>query len=154
MATKGKKTAGNKALVNALLHVLAESYALYLKTQNYHWNVTGPHFKSLHMLFEEQYKDLFEAIDTIAERVRALNSKVPSTFKKIASLSHIEEGDEKASATTMLKQLYKDQLQMIDCINAAIKEAHKAEDEGTIDLLAGRVATHEKNAWMLKASIE
>lgn len=144
----------NKAVVDALMHVLADCYALYLKTHNYHWNVTGPNFKSLHDLFEEQYTDLFTAVDEVAERVRTLGAKVPATFKTFASLTHIKDGDEKAKANDMVKQLYKDQLQIIECINDAMAKAHKAGDEGTIALLSSRIEIHEKNAWMLKASCE
>lgn len=158
MAPKEKKSTkvnkDNKAVVDALLHVLADTYALYLKTHNYHWNVTGPNFRSLHTLFEEQYKDTFEAIDEIAERIRTLGSKVPATLKKITSMAHISDGDENASANTMVKHLYKDQMQIIQCIHTAIEKAHKADDEGTIEILSERIAVHEKNAWMLKASSE
>lgn len=145
---------GNKAVVDALMHVLADSYALYLKTHNYHWNVTGPNFKSLHELFEEQYQDVFEAVDEIAERIRTLGAKVPATLKKIASLAHIGDGNENASASVMVKELYKDQLQIIACIHTALAKAHKTDDEGTIAILSERIAKHEKNAWMLKATSE
>lgn len=144
----------DKAVIDALMHVLADSYALYLKTHVYHWNVTGSNFKSLHELFEDQYNDLFAAVDEIAERIRTLGTKVNLNFKKISSLAHIKDPNEKATATGMVKELYKDQLQIIDCIKDALEKAHKADDEGTIAILSERIAVHEKTAWMLKASAE
>ena len=99
----------NQLITTNLKEVLADSYILYLKTQNYHWNVTGHHFKSLHLMFEEQYKDLFLAVDLIAERIRALGEKAPGTFKSYSKVTNIKEGDENLDADSMVKDLANDQ---------------------------------------------
>ena len=101
----------HEKIANALKSVLADSYSLYFKTQNFHWNVTGPHFKSLHSLFEEQYTDLADAIDEIAERIRWLGQKVPGSLKFYSDLTSISSSDEHADSTTMIKEL----LQGQDC---------------------------------------
>ena len=137
----------------ALKAVLADSYALYLKTQNYHWNVSGPHFKSLHLLFEEQYTDLALAVDAIAERIRTLGEKAPGSFAAYNALKTIEDGDEDAKSDVMVQMLADDQQRIIASLNAARKAAHTADDEVTIGMVVDRIAVHEKNAWMLRSSL-
>jgi len=136
-----------------LKQVLADSYALYIKTQNYHWNITGPNFRSLHLLFEEQYTDLAAAIDEIAERIRTLGDKAPGSFSKYASITNIKDGDENASANNMVKQLSEDQSKIISSLSAALEAAQEKNDEATIGLVVDRISIHEKNAWMLNSSI-
>ncbi len=143
----------NKPVAESLKIVLADTYSLYLKTQNYHWNVTGPHFKSLHMLFEEQYNDLFTAVDVIAERIRTLGEKAPGTFSAYQKVSSIKEGNEKADAQTMVKELAEDQGKIITTLTETLQAAQNAGDEGTIGIIVDRISVHEKNAWMLKSSL-
>ncbi len=133
--------------------VLADSYALFLKTQNYHWNVTGPNFKSLHELFELQYDDLFAAIDEIAERIRTLGDKAPGSFSKYAEITSIKEGDENKPADQMVTELVEDQALIIKTLNKALKISQGNDDEVTIGMIIDRIAIHEKNAWMLRSSI-
>lgn len=140
-------------LVNDLKQVLADSYCLYIKTQNFHWNVTGANFQSLHALFEEQYNDLFNANDEIAERIRVLGEKAPGSFRAYAEITIIEDGDENSSAEDMVKTLAADQLKIVKSLNAALKSAQAQDDEATIGLLVDRITVHEKNGWMLRSSI-
>jgi starvation-inducible DNA-binding protein len=144
----------NKPVIESLKRVLADSYTLYLKTQNYHWNVTGPTFRSLHLLFEEQYKDLAAAIDEIAERIRSSGEHAPGSFKAFGKLAAIKEaGDEQIEASIMVNELAKDQDTIIAGITKAMEAAQKAGEEATADMLIGRLGIHEKNRWMLKSSI-
>lgn len=140
-------------VANELKKVLANSFALYLKTQNYHWNVQGPHFKALHLLFEEQYTDLAAAIDEIAERIRALGEKAPGTWKAYQPMIKIDDGDENASAEKMVKEMANDQKIICETIKEALQAAQKDADEASTDLLVGRINVHEKAAWMLQSSI-
>lgn len=143
----------NKPVVEGLKVLLADSYLLYLKTQNYHWNVTGPHFRSLHLLFEEQYTDLAEAVDTIAESIRALGEKAPGSFDAYQKISHIKPGNENASANEMLKDLAGDQVAITKTLNHLLEAAQKAEDEVVVDLAVERLTTHRQNKWMLESSV-
>jgi len=140
-------------VATSLKTVLANNYALYLKTQNYHWNVTGPNFKPLHLLFEEQYNDLFTANDEIAERVRTLGEKVPATFGVFSDSASIKDGDENADAAYMVKELADDQSVMVASLKDALKAAQDADDEVTIGLVTDRMGIHEKAAWMLRSSV-
>lgn len=143
----------NKIITENLKEVLADSYILYLKTQNYHWNVTGHHFKSLHLMFEEQYKDLFLAVDLLAERIRALGEKAPGTFKTYSKFTNIKEGDENLDADSMVKDLANDQKIIVNTLNKTLKAAHKANDEVTVGMITDRIELHQKNAWMLESSL-
>jgi len=138
--------------IQALKIILADSYALYLKTQNYHWNVTGTEFKTLHLLFEDQYQELAESIDEIAERIRILGQKVPalSDFIKLSSISNAHTD---FNSVQMLKDLAKDQEIMVTNLNIGLKIVQKASDEASADLIVGRITIHEKNRWMLVSSI-
>ena len=139
--------------VNSLKQVLADTYALYLKTQNYHWNVTGPNFKPLHILFEEQYTELAAAVDDIAERIRTLGEKAPGTFGEYAKITKIAEGDVNANAETMVSHLVESHEQMIITLKMARDSARESDDDGTEDLMIERITVHEKTTWMLKASL-
>ena len=136
-----------------LKKVLAGSYVLSLKTQNYHWNVEGPHFKQLHDLFQEQYADLAVAIDDIAERIRTLEEYAPANYNTYQSLTEIVDGKEQQDAFSMVKDLANDQKKLIKALNETIKVAQEAGDEATADLAISRVTVHEKNKWMLKSSL-
>ena len=142
-----------KEVIQELKQVLADSYALYVKTQNYHWNVTGPNFKSLHSLFEEQYQDLADAVDNIAERIRGLGAKAPGTFKEYQELTIIKDGDCNAKADAMVEQLSNDQALILKALNKLLQVAQSANDEATINLISDRIAAHEKHHWMLSSSL-
>ncbi|MES2907334.1 MAG: DNA starvation/stationary phase protection protein [Pseudomonadota bacterium] len=144
--------ASNTPVTDALKRVLANSYMLYLKTQNFHWNVTGPNFKSLHELFEMQYNELAAAVDLIAEHIRTLHEKAPGTFAAFTKLSEIKDGDEDASAKDMVSQLAKDNRKMCKILKDAIDKADTAEDPASSDMLVDRLRAHEKAAWMLEAT--
>ena len=139
-------------IVQTLKQVLADSYALYLKTQNYHWNVTGPNFASLHILFETQYTDLAAAIDLVAERIRALGEKAPASFSHYATQTVITDGNEDASAQVMISDLAKANQLLIDSLKKARAAAAELGDVATEGLMVERITTHEKNVWMLNVS--
>jgi starvation-inducible DNA-binding protein len=142
----------NTLVVEALKNVLADSYALYLKTQNYHWNIESPNFKALHVLFEEQYMDLAEAVDTVAELIRALGAKAPGTFAAYSQRTSIQPGDENASAQTMVEELLADQLTLQKTLAQALAAAHQDSDEVVAGFVTERLTVHRKAAWMLKSS--
>lgn len=130
--------------------VLACSYALYLKTHNYHWNIEGPHFKPNHEMLEDQYEDLAEAVDEIAERIRMLGEKVPASFEHFSKSAKIKAGDENKSSKEMIKELVADNKQLSkECLDA-IKTCQDAGDEGSADMLVARARAHDKAAWFLE----
>lgn len=145
---------GQKAVVKELSKLLASTYTLYLKTQNYHWNVTGPLFTSLHSLFETQYTELAAGVDEIAERIRALGARAPGSFAEFAKLSVVEEAAGERSANDMIGDLVDDQKAIADLAKSLIEAAEKAGDHATADLATARVLAHEKNAWMLRSHLE
>jgi starvation-inducible DNA-binding protein len=137
-----------------LTHLLAGTYSLYLKTQNFHWNVTGPNFHSLHLMFEEQYQQLAEAVDVVAERIRALKCKVPASFSQFMKLTILKDETGHPTSKDMIKQLLKDHETIaLQCYNI-LPKASKAHDEATTDLLIERIREHEKTAWMLRSCLE
>lgn len=140
-------------VVKNLEVILASSYALTIKTQNYHWNVVGENFKSLHEMFEVQYNELFAALDEIAERVRALGSSVEANFEHFSKLSKVKGSGEKLSAKIMLQNLSTDHKTIVELLNDGIKTAQEDGDEGTADMLIGRAKAHEKTIWMLEATL-
>ncbi len=140
--------------VEALKSVLADSYSLYLKTQNYHWNVKGHMFHSLHEMFEEQYTELAAAIDEIAERIRSLGSVAPGTFEEYQKLTSIKSAQYSLSAEDMVSDLLSDHERMVATLTVAMKAAESEEDEVTVDMAVERCAAHEKNAWMLRSVLE
>lgn len=144
----------NEKTVQSLNLVLADSYALYLKTQNYHWNVTGQSFFGLHAMFEDQYKDLASAIDEIAERIRALGPRVGASFSLFEKQSTIPDGNENNSAEQMVKELIDDNLNIVDVLYKASEQAAVENDKVTEDLCIERITVHEKSIWMLRASNE
>ena len=143
----------NKPVVKALKSVLADNYTLYLKTQNYHWNVEGPNFKSLHLLFEEQYNDLATAVDTTAELIRGLGEKAPGTFEAYSKSTSITPGNENASAEEMLKEIADDQGKIQKTLQHALEVAQKANDEVVAGFMIERQTVHRKAEWMLRSSM-
>ncbi len=143
----------NKPVTDALKKVLAESYGLMLKTQNYHWNVEGPNFPGLHALFMVQYSELFLAVDLVAERIRALGEKAPGSYGEFGKLSKIKDGDGELDADFMVKDLYESNVTLLASIKKAFAAAEKAGDQPTADLMNARSALHEKTVWMLKSSL-
>ena len=144
----------SKQIADALSALLADTYMLYLKTQNFHWNIKGKHFRSLHLLFEEQYTEMAAAIDVIAERIQILGYTAPGTFSKFSQLTSIKENDLIPSEMDMVKELLRDNENLAKSWRGLSKKAQEAEDEGTIDLMAQRIRAHEKAAWMLRSTLE
>jgi starvation-inducible DNA-binding protein len=132
-----------------LSHVLADSYALYLKTHNFHWNVEGPRFRDLHLMFEEQYTELAGAVDQIAERIRALGQYAPGSFGQFSRLASVKDAEGVPKAEDMVRQLAADHEVVEKTIRSALPAAQRAGDEVTVALLIDRMAVHEKTAWML-----
>ena len=137
-----------------LATLLADSYLLYVKTHNYHWNVTGPMFTTLHTLFETQYTELATAVDEIAERIRSLGPYAPGSLAEFVKIAEIEEETGHPKATDMIKQLETDQLVVAKAARRVIKAAEEAGDDATADLATRRTDIHEKNAWMLRSHLE
>jgi starvation-inducible DNA-binding protein len=140
-------------IATQLSKLLADSYTLYLKTHNYHWNVTGPLFNTLHSMFEQQYTELATAVDEIAERIRALGIKAPGSYTEFAKLTSVEEGSGDESAEEMIRQLVIGQETVTRTAREAFPAADAAHDEPTADLLTQRMQVHEKNAWMLRSML-
>ena len=143
-----------KAVAEGLSHLLADSYTLYLKTHNYHWNVTGPMFQTLHTMFETQYTELALAVDLIAERIRALGERAPGSYKEFSKLTSVREEDGHISARDMIKNLLEAQETVIRTAREVFPQAEKAGDEASADLLTQRIQLHEKTAWMLRSLLE
>lgn len=141
------------AIADGLSKLLADSYTLYLKTHNYHWNVTGPLFNTLHLLFEQQYIELATAVDVIAERIRALGLPAPGSYKAYAELTSIEEDTTVPPAEEMIRELVKGQEAVVRTARSIFPVVDKASDEPTADLLTQRMQIHEKNAWMLRSML-
>lgn len=142
-----------RAIAAGLSRLLADTYTLYLKTHNFHWNVTGPQFNSLHLMFEGQYTELAMAVDLIAERIRALGEPAPGSYSAFAALATIKEADGTPSATDMVRILADDQLAVVRTARGVFPLADAAHDEPTADLLTQRMQVHEKTAWMLRANL-
>jgi len=140
-------------IADGLSKLLADSYTLYLKTHNYHWNVEGPLFNTLHLMFEEHYTELATAVDDIAERIRALGVKAPGSYSAFGKLASVEEAKGDESAEDMIRELVLGQEAVVRTAREAIKAAEAASDEPTADLLTQRMQTHEKNAWMLRSML-
>ncbi len=150
----GIKKEQREAIAAGLARLLADSYSLYLKTHNYHWNVTGPQFNTLHQMFEGQYTELAAAVDEIAERIRALGIKAPGSYSDFAKLTEIEEGSGDERAEEMIRQLVIGQETVARTAREAFPAAEAASDEATADLLTQRMQLHEKNAWMLRSMLD
>ena len=141
-------------IAEGLKKLLADTYTLYLKTHNFHWNVTGPMFQTLHLMFETQYTELASAVDVIAERIRSLGSPAPGTYKQYAELSSIKEDEGVPKAQDMIRLLVEGQESVVRTARSLYPSAEKALDEATADLLTQRIQLHEKTAWMLRSLLE
>ncbi len=149
-----EKTSEKEEVIDSLSVLLADSYTLYLKTHNYHWNVTGPMFTTLHTLFETEYTDLALAIDDIAERLRSLGARAPGSFTEFARLAAVKESMGSPSAIEMIEDLVADQATVVAGAKRVVEAAEKAHDQATADLGTRRIDVHEKNAWMLRSHLE
>lgn len=143
-----------KAIAGGLSKLLADTYTLYLKTHYFHWNVTGPMFNTLHLMFETQYTELALAVDMVAERIRALDEYAPGTYTQFAKLSSIPESKGVPSAKEMIKELVEGHEAVCRTARSVFPAANKADDEATADLLTQRLQLHEKTAWMLRSMLE
>jgi starvation-inducible DNA-binding protein len=139
------------SVAEGLKRLLADSYTLYLQTHNFHWNVTGPRFRDLHLMFEEHYTELAVAVDDIAERIRTLGIAAPGTYKAFAELGSIGEVEGVPSATAMVEILTDGHEQVVKTCRAVLKIAQGADDESSVALVSDRMRIHEKTAWMLRA---
>jgi len=138
-------------IAEGLKHLLADSYTLYLQTHNFHWNVTGPQFRELHLMFEEHYTELATAVDEIAERIRTLDVAAPGTYKAFAALSSIDEVDGVPGANDMVSILTRGHEQVVRTCREVLAAAQQSADESTAALVSDRMRVHEKTAWMLRA---
>ena len=143
-----------KTIAGELSKLLADSYTLYLKTHNFHWNVTGPMFQTLHLMFEQQYTELSTAVDLIAERIRALGVYAPGTYSEFSKLTSIKEPVGVPNSREMIQQLVEGHEAVIRTARAAFSAVDKASDEASADLLTQRMQLHEKTAWMLRSLLE
>lgn len=150
----GIDAAQRKAVAEGLSHLLADTFTLYLKTHNFHWNVTGRMFRSLHLMFEEQYQQLFKASDDLAERIRALGHFVPATYTQFAQMTNIKEESAVPPAEEMIRQLVEGHETAVKTSRSVFASAEGAHDEVTQNMLAERMEEHEKNAWMLRSLLE
>jgi starvation-inducible DNA-binding protein len=143
-----------EVIADGLARLLADSYTLYLQSHNFHWNVTGPMFQTLHILFMEHYTEQWNALDLIAERIRSLGLPAPGTYKEFSRLASIKEVEGQPTATEMIRTLVSGQEAVARTARAAFEAADAANDQPTCDLLTQRMQVHEKNAWMLRSLLE
>lgn len=147
----GISESDRKKISEGLSKLLADSSVLYLKTHNFHWNVEGPMFNTLHQMFMDQYTELWNALDLIAERIRSLGSYAPGSYKKYSELSSISESDEHLGAMDMVRQLLQGHEAVAKTARSVFPLAEEGNDESTLDLLTQRLQVHEKTAWMLRS---
>ncbi|MGE0395275.1 MAG: Dps family protein [Kofleriaceae bacterium] len=150
----GIDAANREAIAGGLSRVLADSYTLYLKTHNFHWNVTGPMFQTLHLMFETQYTELALAVDLIAERIRALGFPAPGTYRQFVELSAIKEDQGVPKAEDMIRRLVEGHETVARTAREVFRASESASDQPTCDLLTQRMQVHEKTAWMLRSLLE
>ena len=150
----GIEESQRKDIAEGLARLLADTYTLYLKTHNFHWNVTGPMFQTLHLMFETQYNELALAVDLIAERIRALGFPAPGTYVDFGRLSSIPEEQGVPPAQEMIRKLVKGHEAVVRTARSIFPVVEKASDEPTADLLTQRMQIHEKTAWMLRSLLE
>jgi starvation-inducible DNA-binding protein len=147
----GIDEADRNEITDGLSRLLADTYTLYLKTHNYHWNVTGPMFQTLHLMFETQYNELALAVDLIAERIRALGAVAPASYREFSKLSSVPEEDDQPDAEEMIRRLVLGQETVARTARSIFPAVEKAHDEPTADVLTQRLQVHEKTAWMLRS---
>jgi starvation-inducible DNA-binding protein len=145
---------GNEKVISSLEALLADSYTLYVKTHGYHWNVTGPMFGSLHLMFEGQYTELALAVDEIAERIRALGAPAPGSYSQFAALTSLDEDTTVPKALDMVGALVADHEKVAASARSLVRAAEAAGDDATVDLGVRRIEVHEKTAWMLRSHLE
>ncbi len=150
----GIEARDRQKIADSLARVLADTYTLYLKTHAFHWNVEGPMFNTLHLMFMEQYTELWNALDELAERIRALGFPAPGTYAEFAQLTSIEERPGVPEAMEMVRRLVKGHEAVARTARKAFPAAEKAGDESTVDLLTQRLQVHEKTAWMLRSLLQ
>lgn len=150
----GIPDAEREEIATGLKKVLADTYTLYLKTHNYHWNVTGPMFQTLHLLFMEQYTELWNSVDLIAERIRALGVYAPGSYGDFAKLTSIKDDAGVPKDKEMIKNLVEGHESVIRTARSVFPTAEKSSDEATVDLLTQRLQIHEKTAWMLRSLLD
>ena len=150
----GISTAARKKIADGLSRLLADSYTLYLMTHNFHWNVTGPMFNTLHVMFMQQYTEQWTALDLIAERIRALGLPAPGTYREFVKLASIKEVDGTPRAMDMVRHLVTAQEATARTARSLLPVADKVNDQPTMDLLTQRLDVHEKTAWMLRSLLE
>ncbi len=150
----GIKEQDRKNIAQGLSHLLADTYTLYLKTHYFHWNVTGPMFNTLHLMFETQYNELALAVDLIAERIRSLDVYAPGTYRDFAKLTSIKESESVPKAQDMIAELVAGHEAVCRTARSVFPSADAASDEATADLLTQRLQVHEKTAWMLRSLLE
>lgn len=150
----GISTEHREKIASGLAKVLADSYMVYLKTHNYHWNVTGEHFHSLHEQFEVQYTELAAAIDEIAERIRALGHRAPGSFIEYSKITSIEEDTDQPNALEMVRRLALDNEKILQTAREVLPMCDEADDEASLDLLTERLKVHSKTAWMLRSHLQ
>jgi starvation-inducible DNA-binding protein len=143
-----------KRLASELSKMLADTYTLYLKTHNFHWNVTGPMFQTLHLMFEQEYNELWLAVDLVAERIRALGFPAPGTYREFAALSSISEDEGVPKAEDMIRRLVEGHETVARTARRVFAVAESVHDQPTCDLLTQRMQVHEKSAWMLRSLLE
>ncbi|PSO91223.1 MAG: DNA starvation/stationary phase protection protein [Cyanobacteria bacterium QS_6_48_18] len=150
----GIKDQDRQEIAHGLSRLLADSYLLYLKTHNFHWNVTGPQFHSLHEMFEEQYTELAQAVDTIAERIRTIGYQAPGSYSEFGELASVQETRGAPEAQEMVRLLVEGNETVVRTAREVLSAAERANDESTTDLLMKRMRTHEKTAWMLRSTVQ
>lgn len=150
----GIKEKDRKEIADGLSRLLSDTYTLYLKTHNFHWNVTGPMFNTLHLMFETQYNELALAVDAIAERIRALGIHAPGSYAQFAKLTSITEETGVPEAKEMIRQLVGDQETVVRTAREVFPLAERVSDQPTMDLLTERMQIHEKTAWMLRSLLQ
>lgn len=150
----GLDDTARKEIAEQLGRLLADTYTLYVKTHGYHWNVTGPMFRSLHLMFEEEYMELREAVDLIAERIRALGVLAPGSYGEFARLSSVQDAEGVADAMEMVRQLVEGHETVIRTARQVVATAEDGNDVATADLATQRIDIHEKTAWMLRSILE
>lgn len=143
-----------KEIASGLSKLLADTYTLYLKTHNYHWNVTGPMFHTLHTMFETQYNELALAVDLVAERIRSLGVRAPGSYAEFSKLSSIKEEEGTPHAKEMIRSLVLGNEAVAKTARSVFSAAEKGNDEATLDLLTQRLQLHEKTSWMLRSLLE
>ena len=153
MTNSGPSPKDRKAVAEGLAKLLADTYAVYLKTHGYHWNVRGPNFSQLHALFMAQYTEMWTAIDEVAERIRALGELAPQGYGAFGNLSSIKDGDPTKDAAAMIKDLIESHESLIGTLYGVLPTAQEAGDEVTASLISDRLTAHEKHLWMLRASL-